>query len=160
MPGFARRDDATIAARLEPEERVLLRRLAAEMRGLLLEGDETDAARARLFPRAHEDPDEERAYSELVGDELERGKLRALDRLEETLGAGDGVVTLSGEDADAWLTSLNDMRLALGTRLDVDEATMSAPLDEDDPDAHALAVLHWLGWIQESLLEVRPRLAG
>jgi hypothetical protein len=160
VPGFSIRDASTIAARLEPEERALLRRLVAEMRGLLLEGDEADAALGRLFPAAHEDPEEERAYSELVGDELRRGKLRALDRLDETLARDDRDTTLSAEDADAWLTALNDMRLALGTRLDVDEATMSAPLDDDDPDAPALAVLHWLGWMQESMLEVRPQVTG
>jgi hypothetical protein len=160
VPSFARRDGSTFVARLDPDEKAVLRRLAGEMRSLLLEGPEADAVLDRLFPEAYEEPADERAYAELVGDELKRSKLRALERLDETLAGDAGEVALSVDDADAWLTSLNDMRLALGTRLDVDEDRMAAPLEEGDPDAQALAVLHWLGWIQESMLELRAQVPG
>ena len=56
------------------------------------------------------------------------------------------------EQADAWLGCLNDLRLVLGTRLEVTEDT-ELDLRRDDPRAQALTVYGWLGWLQESLLE-------
>ena len=66
---------------------------------------------------------------------------------------GGGRLRLARTDADAWLTTLNDLRLVLGTRLDVTEETdLFAPTDDEDT-AHALQVYGWLGWLQESLLD-------
>jgi hypothetical protein len=48
---------------------------------------------------------------------------------------------------------LTDLRLAIGTRLDVTEEKMSDDIDPDDPEAAALSVLHWLGWVQGTILE-------
>jgi hypothetical protein len=59
---------------------------------------------------------------------------------------------LDEEEVDRLLALLTDIRLAIGTRLDVTEERMAAELDRDDPDAAALSVLHWLGWLQESVI--------
>ena len=59
---------------------------------------------------------------------------------------------LTLEQADAWLTSLNDVRLSLGTALDVTE-DMPDELPSDDPREPHLAVYHWLTWVQESLVQ-------
>jgi len=56
------------------------------------------------------------------------------------------------EQADAWLAALNDVRLALGTALDVTD-DMPDELPEDDPRAPHLGVYHWLTWVQESLVQ-------
>jgi hypothetical protein len=64
-----------------------------------------------------------------------------------------GVTTLSPEEGEAWVRALTDMRLAIGTRLDVTEETMSTEPDPDDPSAAPLQILHWLGWLQESILD-------
>ena len=45
--------------------------------------------------------------------------------------------------------ALNDVRLALGTVLDVTEDTPDE-LPADDPRAPHLAVYHWLTWVQDS----------
>ena len=50
------------------------------------------------------------------------------------------------------VASLTDLRLALGTRLGVDEERMGAAVDPAGPDAAAMTVLHWLGWVQEGIL--------
>jgi Domain of unknown function (DUF2017) len=135
------------------EETAVLRRLAGEMRALLSTEAATDPVVGRLFPDAYEDPEDAQAYRDLVGDELRAGKLRALDRVELDLGHGGGAtVTLGDDSIDAWLTSLTDMRLALGTRLEITEETMGAEIDEHDPQAPAIALLHWLGWVQEAFL--------
>lgn len=63
-----------------------------------------------------------------------------------------GEIRLSLEQADAWLSALNDVRLALGTALDVDDDTPDE-LPDDDPRAPNMAVYHWLTWVQESLVQ-------
>lgn len=140
---------------LEEYEAELLRRLANEMSLLLGTGIPTDdAVAARLFPAAYDDPEEERAYRRMTGDDLNEAKKRALKSVSDGLGdAGPVTVSLRAEEVDAWLTFLTDSRLALGTRLDVDEETMSRDVDTSGPDAVALSVLHWLGFVQESFLE-------
>ena len=93
----------------------------------------------RLFPTAyHDDPDRDREYQQLVRDELLERRLAALATVEATARADE----VTQEELTAWLTSLNDLRLVLGTRLDVSED--QAALDEDDPDAPAMAVYGYL----------------
>ena len=141
--------------RLDEAEAALLRRLTGELRALLSTSSESpnDPVNRRLFPDAYERDDDSRAYRELVGRELLSTKLHALDQMASTLGdEGDVATTLSSDDTEAWLTSLTDMRLAIGTRLDVDEETMSADIDPADESFSPLWVLHWLGWVQESIL--------
>ena len=69
----------------------------------------------------------------------------------DTCPPGGGLVKLSLEQADAWLSAINDVRLALGTTLDVTE-DMPDELPDDDPRAPHLGVYHWLTWMQESLI--------
>ena len=150
-----KRTDEGLRVRLESHEAGILRELAREMR-MLLEADlpETDDVMQRLFPRAHEDDEDETAYRELVGGELKDVKLEALRIVEEQLGA-DGPVDRTVPDGEIheWLRLINDMRLAIGVRLEVDEGKMSRDPDPQDPEGPALSVLHWLGWIQESILK-------
>ena len=122
-----------------------------------------DPALARLLPDAYGDDDaaaqEFRRYTE--GD-LRAGKrahaTTVLASLAPLTGRG-GRLALDRDEADAWLGSLNDLRLVLGTRLEVTEET-ELELPGDDPRAQALQVYGWLGWLQESLLGcIDPRLA-
>ena len=149
------RVDAGIRVVLEDQEAGILRELAKEMR-LLLEADipRGDDVLQRLFPEAYEDEEDERNYQELIGDELRAAKVAALRNVEGALGGkGEIDVELSVSDADEWLRFLNDVRLAIGTRLEVDEEKMEREFDPRDPEAPALSVLHWLGWFQGTMLE-------
>ena len=153
MVSFSRKD-STIRLKLHGYERELMKGLLGEMR-LLLEADlpKVDPVTARLFPDAYESSEEQDAYQEMVGDQLRRDKLRALESVETCVaGEGDLDLKLSDEDANTWLTVVNDLRLAIGARLDITEELMEADVDESDPDAPALSALHWLGWVQESIL--------
>jgi hypothetical protein len=69
-------------------------------------------------------------------------------------------VALDAESAEAWLRALNDVRLALGIRLEiVEETSLESELDEAvlrDPTSSRvfqLSVYAYLGYLQESLLE-------
>ena len=84
-----------------------------------------------------------------MGAELMNGRVQAL----ELLAATAGNERLSGEEAEAWLRALNDLRLVLGTRLDVQEGSLLDRIDSDDPDAAGLAVYAYLSWLQEQLVE-------
>jgi hypothetical protein len=143
-----------ISIKLEGDEASLLERLADEMQLLLRdEPSPADPVMKRLFPDAYEDPEDQAQYRELMGDSLAEGKRTALAKMKESLaGRSDDRVVLEGDAVEAWLSTLNDMRLAIGTRLDVTEEVMNAELDPDDPETGALAVLHWLGWVQEAVL--------
>ena len=135
--------------RLSDAERELLRRLPNELLGLL-DSDPDDPALRRLRPSAYEDDAEaQREYSRLMDAELQAGRREALRVLAET-AARD---RLTAEELDAWLRALTDLRLALGTRLEVTEDTYASEIDPRDPDAHELSVFAYLSWLQEQAVE-------
>ena len=136
---------------LEEGEADALRALLVEMQSLLDDEHEEEVTQ-RLFPPAYDNPDEERAYRDLVGDALREQKDANLKTVAESLGpAGSASLVLGPPEIDAWLAVLTDLRLALGTRLEVTEESMAGP-EPQGPDAPAYRVLHWLGWLQESIL--------
>ena len=116
----------------------------------------------RLFPRAYLDPTEEEAeadWQRLVRGDLVEGRRQALATVEGTLAGaevrkGRFELTLSEEQAQAWLAVLNDARLALGTRLAVTEDLDLSGLDPNDPDTAPFAVYWWLGVLEERLIDV------
>jgi hypothetical protein len=155
MPEIAKARRGGIKLRLEGHEADLMRELAEEMKALLeAEIPRADPVIGRLFPDAYDAAPEAEAYRELVEDDLKGAKRRARALVEEKLGRRGSVsTTLSTEETEMWLTFLTDVRLAIGTRLEITEERMGAEIDPDDPDAAALSVLHWLGWLQETTLQ-------
>ena len=145
---FERSEGGVVELRLSSDERSLLAGLVDELRALLDDAP-GDPSLRRLFPPAYEEEDEERAYRDLMGGELLDGRRSALDVVAQTLDRE----LLSPDEADAWLRVLNDLRLALGTRLDVKEDTFGEELRRDDRRAPALAVYGYLSWMQDQLIE-------
>jgi hypothetical protein len=144
---FERGEGGGVELRLSREERSLLAGVVAELRALL-EGAPGDPSLRRLFPPAYDEAEDESAYRDLMGGELLEGRLAALELVAQTLERE----RLSADEADAWLRALNDLRLVLGTRLDVREDTFADELRRDDPRAPALAVYGYLSWMQEQLI--------
>jgi hypothetical protein len=144
MHGIRRKRDGYLVG-LREHERRLLRETSEELEALLVGGE----APARLFPSAYRDDDEAAAeYDRLVRESLEEGKLAALRRLAETADAP----RLDEETAQVWLAALNDLRLALGTRLDVREDDGLVRLAEP-----GYAVYMWLTWLQSELVDALTR---
>lgn len=133
---------------LIPEvERRVLSSLPAQMRELLEEGDPSTR---RLFPPAYaDDPELEAEYEGMVREDLDAGRRRSLDVLEETLNAK----RLDEEQMTAWLTALNDIRLVLGTRLDIEDEEAGEDLAEDDPREPVFALYHYLGWLVSQVVD-------
>ncbi|MVU75648.1 DUF2017 family protein [Nocardia sp. ET3-3] len=120
-----------------------------------------DPRLARLLPDFHRpepgSPDAERAdlNSALRGlhePEIIETKVAAGLVILETLPPQGGRIVITPEQADAWLTALNDVRLALGTALEIDADTPDH-FSDDDPRGPSLEVYHWLTWMQDSLIQ-------
>jgi Domain of unknown function (DUF2017) len=137
-----------VALHLPLQEQGLLRGLATDLVTTLGEAP-GDPSLRRLSPPAYDDEADERGYREIMGAELASGRVQALDLLSATAGNE----RLSPDEAEAWLRALNDLRLVLGTRLDVQEDSLLDRIDSDDPDAAGLAVYAYLSWLQEQLVE-------
>lgn len=125
-----------------------------------------DPVLARLFPTAY--PDDEEAAGEFrrfTEGALRDGKARnaaaIIDQLEE---AGlppeleeDGLwidVELDATQVNAWMRSFTDIRLALATRLGVEEGDEDywRSLPDDDPRTHVHDIYEWVGYLQETLV--------
>ena len=137
-----------IVLHLPLQEQGLIRGLATDLVETLGEAP-GDASLRRLSPPAYDDEADEKGYREIMGAELLDGRLQAL----ELLAATAGNERLSDDEAEVWLRALNDLRLVLGTRLDVQEDSLLDRIDSDDPDAAGLAVYAYLSWLQEQLVE-------
>jgi hypothetical protein len=144
-PRIVPRADGTYRLRLTRAERAVLRRLPAELRDVL---DGGDPATVRLFPPAYQDdPVRDAEYRRMVHDELVAGRRRAAEVMESTVDAD----RLDREELEAWMGALNDLRLVLGTRLDVTEDPEDLP--QEDPRAEAMALYHYLGWLEAQAVE-------
>jgi hypothetical protein len=142
----------SLQLRLDPDESAVLGHIVDEMLTLLHSQASDDPVTKRLFPDAYESPEDAAAYNELVSDQLMAAKISALETVRKDLENGADLV-LERDSVEMWLTALTDLRLALGTRLDMTEEKMAMDLDPRDPEASSYAILHWLGWLQESLVE-------
>ena len=126
-------------------EQDLLRSLVPQLRDLLTTDD---PALTRLFPTAYpDDPERDAGYQALVRDELLEKRFASLDVLEQTIEAGEKGRELTGDELSAWMRALNDLRLVLGTRLDVTEDDDPSDIDPADPDAAAWSIYHYLGML-------------
>ncbi|WP_313750672.1 DUF2017 domain-containing protein [Streptomyces parvus] len=140
----------------------------------------TDPALARLFPDAYGGPEasagagkpeEEHELRERAAEfrrftevDLRSGKrddalavVRTLDALSPA-PEGGAVLTLTGDECLSWLRSLNDLRLTIGTRLEVSDEDQGEEgslyrLPDADPRKPMVMAYLWLGALQESLVE-------
>lgn len=173
--GF-RRSRRGVEARFSSTEALLLRQLAAELLELLEDGATPvptdplealvglslgrldrphDPVLARLLPDAYADDEQAAAdFRRYTEPELRAAKRSALRMVVTGLGPDGGRVVLDEVSAGSWLGALNDLRLALGTRLDVDE-DVYAEIDRlvaEDPRLPQLALYEWLGGLEETLV--------
>jgi hypothetical protein len=172
---------ARLAGTFDDQEAAVLRGLVAEIRQMLagraadnpadelavLTGMRTgpstrpdDRVLARLLPDfTSEDADLAAGLRSLHEPELIEAKDTAAAFVLDTLPEDGGRVELTAEQADTWLAALNDVRLALGTALDVSE-DMPEELPVDDPRAAHVGVYHWLTFVQDSLVQARMQVRG
>ena len=129
---------------LGAEERAVVRAVCEDLGSVLAEGDAEPSLR-RLFPTAHAtDPDLDRAYQELVHDDLLRSRREVLAAVADTAEADE----LDRDQLEQWMVGLNAVRLVLGTVLDVGEEIPDVA--DDDPALPAWAVYELLGGVVDA----------
>jgi hypothetical protein len=130
----------------------------------------------RLFPDAYSGPgveatspeqaEEQHAHSaefrRFTENDLRAGKrenaltvIRSLDGLTPG-GDGGAVLELTTTQSEQWLRALNDLRLAIGSRLDVvdeEDTDLLYRLPDEDPRKPMVMAYLWLGGLQETLVE-------
>jgi hypothetical protein len=64
-------------------------------------------------------------------------------------------VELTPDQGESWLRSFTDVRLALATRLGVEEGDEEYwyDLPDDDPRGQAHEIYEWVGYLQETLVD-------
>ena len=131
--------------------------------------DEQEASEFRRYTE-HGLREKKRAHAFLIRESLSESG--AVDEIEWSDGTSPdrSVIELRMNDgeANAWLGGLNDLRLALAVRLGIgeqsdsnidsgDEADTAKNFElmrDSDPMKAVYSVYSWLGWVQQSLLEV------
>ena len=115
-----------------------------------------DEALLRLLPNAYADgvdASEFRRYTESVL--RTKKQAHAMSIRTMLMSSEDGSIELNHDLANAWLGGINDIRLALGVRLNVEKNTHEELelLAPDDPMRGVYGVYSWLGWLQGNLLQ-------
>jgi hypothetical protein len=146
--------------RLDPIEARLLSSLLDQLDAVLdgPDGDGAEGIRRRLFPDAYrDDPDAEREYRSLTRTALRDERDERIAACRADLAAGGDVDLTDAEVARRWIQVLNDLRLAVGTRIGVTEDDYDADFDPDDPDSELRTLYFWLTMLQESVVTaLRP----
>lgn len=180
--GFQRTATGRVVLRVDQVERGLLASVARQVIDLVkpddpapdqdplaaqlgwIDGDielSDDPAVARLLPDAYQDPDDARDFRRFTENDLRQSKVQhATTVLDEIELSGEKIAIAS---PDSWLGTLNDARIAIGTRIQVSEDNHEelANLSEDDPRAGLFHVYDWLTFLQESLVRcLDPSLYG
>ena len=158
-----RRSGPRCTAQFSGDEVKVLRQVAGEVVALLTDGfDRDDPVVERLFPDVYpDDPESTVELRQYTEGELKTGKIDQAGAILAALPSSGGTeVALDDESAEAWLRALNDVRLALGTRLGVrDDMDLEEELDDavlkdpTSPRVGQLSLYAYLGLLQESLLE-------
>lgn len=143
-------DDDDVISRLERE--------LSDMDSQIGTAGSQDRVIQRLFPMAYlDDPHASADFCRLTAQAQYDDKLQSARVVLNDLAicAEHGECEVTADHSLAWLKSLNNIRLALAVRLEVDtveDAESLAELPESDPKAWIYSIYEWLGWAQESLL--------
>lgn len=120
--------------------------------------DERDPVTSRLFPDAY--PEDEQAamdfrrFTELS---LRQQKSANATTVLACLERSGDKVTITRDEALAWLTALNDLRLSLAVRLGLENETDHEELmdlPQDDQRYAGYQIYDFLTWLQDSLVRV------
>ncbi|MEX0767831.1 MAG: DUF2017 family protein [Microthrixaceae bacterium] len=143
-PPFKKRRSGRYSVNLSEDERQMIQNLVLDLRELLT----TDSPMLqRLFPPPYgENEERNQGYSALAGSELVERKFSSLDCVSTTISAED----LSEEEVEAWMRSINDIRLVLGTVLNVSEDNEFEASDEAMQGMHN--TYEYLGMLLERIV--------
>lgn len=118
-----------------------------------------DPVLLRLLPNAYQDEAEASEFRRFTEPTLRGAKTRTLRRVHVALAElvdNEVAGVIDSIDGESWLMALNDLRLALAVRLEMNEKSYEIfeSLPDSDPQKAIYSVYYWLGWLQGSLLEL------
>ena len=114
----------------------------------------TDPISSRLFPDAYpDDPDASMEFRRFTERSLRE---TSVTRAKRVLGDLEGrtELTLNPDQWQQWVGFLNSLRLALGTRLEIDQESWNEERSESDPLYQLYELYNWLTWMQETLISI------
>ena len=180
--GFKRHGDHSYVATFADSEKEVLLNLCEQIIELLAERQDhghDDPLAAMVGITSHDSPPEDEVLHRLLpnayADQVDASEFRryteatlrqkkqahAISMRIHLKSSDDGTVDLDHDNANAWLGAINDIRLALGVRLDIGVEKDAKPqhekyelMVESDPMKAVYAVYAWIGWLQESLLKL------
>ena len=168
---FQLHEDGSVTALLEKDERELLQFLLTELLELVTPTQQIDhedafdqlvsqweehpiqaphdPAEHRLFPDAFRgDTDAATEFRRFTENQLRTQRSQRSEGLLALIKSSGEEIRLSQAEAHECVQTLTDLRLVLGTRLEI----------TDDRDSRGNSVAHsvydWLTWLQESLVQV------
>lgn len=121
-----------------------------------------DPIMRRLLPDAYrDDPDAAGEYRRLMDADLRLQKAAALRRILDDLAGGQHRkggelrLDLTRDAAEQWLYGLTDIRLVLGTMLDVTEEIDQerASLEPGSPRFMQFGIYDWVTWLQDEIIQ-------
>jgi hypothetical protein len=140
------RDNDLFEITLTVDERSTLLSFVDQLSDILAMGPD-DARLRRLFPTAyHENPDHDAEYQGYMRDELTQSRSASIAVVKEVLESTD---LITAAQLHAFMSVLNNLRLVLGTLLDVGEDDFEDDIDENDPSFGQWQLYGYLGWLME-----------
>lgn len=167
---FTRELNGQITLTLDPTECEVLTALFEQMSELLSElgGQEStdpleamlgmngstqisdDPALARLFPDGYCDDEHASAdFRRFTEQDLRQEKTAALTQIRIALQSNEDTTVVSPLQAQSWLKTINDLRLVLGTRLEITQEN-DFDFDSDEPGVN---LYNYLTYLQGTLLD-------
>lgn len=114
----------------------------------------TDPISTRLFPDAYpDDPDASMEFRRFTERSLRDTNVTRAKRVLADL-EGRTKLTLNPDQWQQWVGFLNSLRLALGTRLEIDQESWNEERSESDPLYQLHELYNWLTWMQETLISI------
>ena len=114
----------------------------------------TDPISTRLFPDAYpDDPDASMEFRRFTERSLRDTNVTRAKRVLADL-EGRTKLTLNSDQWQQWVGFLNSLRLALGTRLEIDQESWNEERSESDPLYQLHELYDWLTWMQETLISI------
>ena len=109
-----------------------------------------DPALARLFPDGYTDDEHASAdFRRFTEQDLRAQKLAALTSVRDSLRDWTGKSSITAQQAQDWLKALNDLRLVLGTRLEITDE-VETDFEADEPGIH---LYNYLTYLQGTLID-------
>ena len=109
-----------------------------------------DPALARLFPDGYSDDEHASAdFRRFTEQDLRAQKVAALTSVRDSLSDWTGKSSITAQQAQDWLKAINDLRLVLGTRLEINEVS-----DRDhETDEPGMQLYNYLTYLQGTLID-------